>query len=144
MMARSRLTDIIILLIREFGYNDVDEGSKKNSSNVKAVKSAMDFVAKHLTSEITLEQIASHVGMSRSRLSTVFKETMGITLWDYVTEKRIDLCLQKLEHFPEKSMLDIALECGFNNTANFNKAFKKQTGGTPKDFKMHGNAFIYN
>ena len=144
MVARSRLADILVILIREFSYNDVDEKAKKSSSNVKAVKTAMDYVAKHLTTPLTLEEIANKVGMSRSRLSTVFKETLGISLWDYVTEKRIDLCLQMLEHSPEKSMLDIALECGFNNTANFNKAFKKQTGGTPKDFKMHGNAFIYN
>ena len=144
MMARSLLTDIMIILIREFKYNDVDENSRKSSSNVKAVKSAMDYIHKHLTEKLTLDDIAENSGMSRSRFSTVFKETMGITLWDYICEKRIELVMQKLEQVQDRSMLDIALECGFNNTANFNKAFKKQTGCTPKDYKMHGNAYIYS
>ncbi len=140
MMARAKLTDIMVRLIREYGYNDTHQ---KSSSNVKAVKTAMDYIHKHLTEKITLEDIASNSGMSRSRFSTVFKETMGITLWDYVCERRIELVMQKLEKNQDISMLDIALECGFNNTANFNKAFKKQTGITPKEYKLHGNAFLY-
>ena len=143
MMSRSILTDIMIILIREFGYSDADEDYKRSSSNVKVVKTAMDYVHKHLTDAVTLDDIAENVGMSRSRLSTVFKATMGVTLWDYICEKRIELVMQKLERTPEKSMLEIALECGFNNTANFNKAFKKQTGRTPKEYRIHGNAFIY-
>ncbi len=140
MMARAKLTDILVTLIREYNYND---DTQKSSSNVKAVKTAMDFIHKHLTEKITLEDIATNSGMSRSRFSTVFKETMGITLWDYVCEKRIELVMQKLEKNEGGSMLNIALECGFNNTANFNKAFKKQTGITPKEYKLHGNAFLY-
>ena len=144
MMARSLLTDIMVILIREFHYNDIDENTKRSSSNVKAVKKAMDYIAKNLTEHLTLDKIAANSGMSRSRFSTVFKDTMGITLWDYVCEKRIELVMQKIENNEDKSMMEIALECGFNNTANFNKAFKKQTGGTPKDYKIHGNAFIYS
>lgn len=140
MMARAKLTDIMVRLIRKYGYNATHQ---KSSSNVKAVKTAMEYIHKHLTEKITLEDIASNSGMSRSRFSTVFKETMGITLWDYVCEKRIDLVMQKLEKNEGASMMDIALECGFNNTANFNKAFKKQTGITPKEYKLHGNAFLY-
>lgn len=141
MMARAKLTDILVTLIREYKY--ANENVQKSSSNVKAVKTAMDYIHKHLTEKITLEDIATNSGMSRSRFSTVFKETMGITLWDYVCEKRIELVMKKLEKNEEASMLDIALECGFNNTANFNKAFKKQTGITPKEYKLHGNAFLY-
>lgn len=140
MMARAKLTDILVTLIREYNYSDSEQ---KSSSNVKAVKTAMDFIHKHLIEKITLQDIATNSGMSRSRFSTVFKETMGITLWDYVCEKRIELVMQKLEKNEDASMMEIALECGFNNTANFNKAFKKQTGITPKEYKLHGNAFLY-
>ena len=141
MMARAKLTDILVTLIREYEY--ANETPKNSSSNVKAVKTAMDYIHKHLTEKITLQDIATNSQMSRSRFSTVFKETMGITLWDYVCEKRIELVMQKLEKNEDASMMDIALQCGFNNTANFNKAFKKQTGITPKEYKLHGNAFLY-
>ena len=141
MMARAKLTDILVTLIREYKYTN--ENESRSYSNVKAVKTAMDYIHKHLVEKITLEDIATNSGMSRSRFSTVFKETMGITLWDYVCEKRIELVMQKLEKNEDASMMDIALKCGFNNTANFNKAFKKQTGITPKEYKLHGNAFLY-
>lgn len=40
-----------------------------------------------------------------------------------------------LDDIYKGTMLDIALACGFNNTANFNKAFLKLTGMTPSDYK---------
>lgn len=144
MMVRSLLTDILIILIRDFHYIDENNSQKASTSNVKAVRKAMDYVHKHLTEQITLDDISLYAGMSRSHFSTVFKATLGITLWDYICEKRIELVMQKLEADSEKSMLEIALECGFNNTANFNKAFKKQTGRTPREYKIHGSAYIYS
>lgn len=143
MMARSLLTNIIVILIRNFGYSEAKINSAKNSSSVRAVKKAMDYIYHNLTEQITLDDIAKAVGMSRSHFSTVFKATLGVTLWDYICEKRIELVMRKLEQETDKSMLEIALECGFNNTANFNKAFKKQTGRTPREYKVHGYAYIY-
>ena len=40
-------------------------------------------------------------------------------------------------------MINIASECGFNNTANFNKAFKKFTGMTPTEYRESGDIFIH-
>jgi len=41
------------------------------------------------------------------------------------------------------TMLDIALSCGFNNTANFNKTFRKLTGMTPTDYRMSKNRLLH-
>ena len=41
------------------------------------------------------------------------------------------------------SILDIAFKCGFNNTANFNKMFRKYTGRTPSEYRKHGYTVLY-
>ena len=50
-------------------------------------------------------------------------------------EKRIRLATQMLVENPTDSVISVALKCGFNNCPNFNRAFKKYTGQTPKKYK---------
>ena len=59
---------------------------------------------------------------------------MGMSLWDYLCIKRIE-CALNLIKTTDKNLLDIALECGFNNTVNFNKMFKKYTNVSPGSFR---------
>ena len=54
--------------------------------------------------------------------------------WDYITVKRIDLARRLLAE-SDKNILEIAMLCGFNNTANFNRAFRNVTGKTPKEIR---------
>ena len=96
---------------------------------------SLEYIHKNLTTELRLCDIADVAGMSASYFSNVFKTVMGITLWDYITEKRIDIAMRLLDKNAEYTMLEIALDSGFNNTANFNKAFKKHTGLTPLEFR---------
>jgi AraC-like DNA-binding protein len=59
---------------------------------------------------------------------------MGMSIWDYISIKRIEEALTLIKT-TDKNMLEIALECGFNNTVNFNKLFKKYTNVTPNFFR---------
>ena len=55
---------------------------------------------------------------------------------DFVNEKRAEAVIEKLkngEHI-SNTLLSIALDCGFNSKTTFNRAFKKHTGITPKQF----------
>ena len=59
---------------------------------------------------------------------------MGMSVWDYICIKRIEEALTLIKT-TDKNILDIALECGFNNTVNFNKIFKKYTNLLPSTFR---------
>ena len=61
-------------------------------------------------------------------------------MWDYVNSRRIDAAIRLLAD-NELNILDIAVKCGFNNTANFNKTFKKITGLTPTEYR-HSDEYI--
>ena len=58
----------------------------------------------------------------------------GVSVWDYITEQRINLAQYQLET-TEKSVTQVSEACGFNSIANFNRAFKKLTGMTPREYR---------
>lgn len=72
--------------------------------------------------------------MSVSHFSQLFKKLNGFSAWDYVISKRIDMA-QALLLSTDEAVLDIAFQCGFNNSTNFNRAFKKITGISPTEYR---------
>lgn len=142
MMIRAKIIEIFVSLIRELDYLDKTPDSKMTAST-KPVKRALGYIQKHYTENITLKSIAEYSGMSPSYFSSYFYNVMGVKLWDYITEMRIEAAMRSLETNSTDTMMNIALGCGFNNTANFNKAFKKYTGRTPSEFRAIGKAALY-
>lgn len=140
MMVRAKLIEILTSLVRSGKYQQKNETAAKSMT---AISEAVEYIHKGLTCELRLCDIADAAGMSASYFSNVFKTVMGITLWDYITEKRIDIAMRLLDKNTDYTMLEIALDSGFNNTANFNKAFKKHTGLTPSEYKQHGKSMLY-
>ncbi len=74
--------------------------------------------------------------MSRTYFSSVFKTCSGMTVWEYILRKRIDLAIYWLVYSKE-SITDIAGYCGFNSSSNFNHAFKKVMQQTPSEFRRN-------
>ena len=72
--------------------------------------------------------------MDVSSLCKLFKRTHGITIWDYITIRRIDKAKELLRAGEEK-IIDIQYLCGYNTYANFNKSFRKLTNVTPKEYR---------
>ena len=84
--------------------------------------------------ELSVDKMCLVLHLSPAYFSTIFKRLNGISPWDYITIKRIEQSIEYLES-TDSSILEIACRCGFNNTANFNRAFKKITGKTPSEYR---------
>ncbi len=139
---RAELSRILLLLIRQLQYGAPrfpDGGAR----HTEAVRDAADYIRSHLTEELTLEEIARAARLSPNYFSTLFRQVSGQALWDYVTARRIERAMRLLELDGGQTILDIATQCGFNNTANFNKMFKKHTGRTPSEYRKHGVSSLY-
>ncbi|MBR3942871.1 MAG: AraC family transcriptional regulator [Clostridia bacterium] len=121
----------LLCLLRAYGYSG--EEHPHAIQTAKQLSLAMDYIEKNLQTDLTLEEIASVATMSKAYFSTVFKKYNGISPWDYITIKRVELAITLLKTTSYKK-LEIAEECGFQSSANFYKAFRKVTGKTPKDF----------
>lgn len=132
--------DILLTVARETNYCtniEHSEGNDKYIKTHKSLKKALDYIDSHITDELTLEKISSIANLSPNYLSNIFREQTGMKLWDYIGEKRIHLATQLLIENPNDSIISVALKCGFNNCPNFNRAFKKYTGQTPKNYKTY-------
>ena len=90
----------------------------------------------HQKPDLTLTDLADLLDTNRNIISKAINQEFEMNFNDFVNEKRTEAVIEKLkkgEH--EKStLLGIALDCGFNSKTTFNRAFKKYTALTPKQY----------
>lgn len=90
--------------------------------------------------ELSLADLAKELGSNPSIISRAVNRGFGMNFNDFVNQFRVDAvteALKKGEH-KRQTLLGIAFGCGFNSKATFNRAFKKVTGYSPKDWLNKG------
>ncbi len=92
------------------------------------------YVHEHLTEDISVEQMANDLGVSRSHMSTKFKKETGMTLTNYIQEQKIKKAMEYLKK-TEKSILEISTFLGFSSQGYFQNVCKKRTGMTPGEYR---------
>lgn len=137
LMVYVRLAEILILLERDYGYVD-ESAADIGAVNAKSVEKALAYIDGNLDSALTLEKIAAEAGMNKTYFSTLFKKLNGMSPWEYITVRRIERAVSLLKT-TDMSILETALVCGYNNTANFNRAFRKITGKVPSEMRVGRN-----
>lgn len=93
------------------------------------------YVSCNATREITLQEIAAHVGMNVSAFCTFFKRQTAQTFVDYLNKYRLDIACHLLEE-GKLSVSEVCFASGFNNPAYFSRLFKKMFGIPPSTY--HG------
>ncbi len=98
------------------------------------VRHAYEFINENYTSDCSLKTIADAVHVTPNYLHTVFAEEIGMTPFEYVTQKRIEKA-KSLIMAGDTSMLNVALETGFCSQSHFGKVFKEKCGMTPGEYR---------
>lgn len=108
-------------------------GEEQSLRIANKLETAMTSEQLFLNPNLSLLTLARRIGVSTNILSQTLNETIGFNFFDYINKHRIEaaipLVLQKKE-----TILSIALAVGFNSRSAFYKAFKKETGQTPRNF----------
>jgi AraC-like DNA-binding protein len=86
--------------------------------------------------ELSLTGLARQVSLSPALLSRLINQGFGMNFNDFVNHYRVLAVQEKLRGGEQQSqtLLGIAFDCGFNSKATFNRAFKKQTGLSPREW----------
>lgn len=129
---QSCLNLVFISLVRLHGYYFPDEGTHMA---LERIRGSLQFIDEHYAEEITLDQIAAASGLSPNYFTSLFRKCFHVKLWDHVLSKRVDKAKRLLSAESEMTVLNVALSCGFHNTANFNRIFLRFTGLTPSQFR---------
>ena len=93
------------------------------------------WINRHLTEDISSEQLVAKSGYGRSRFFTLFRNEIGLTPADYIVRERIALAKDLLLSHPDLPAAEIARRTGFSSPSFFTLNFRKQTGQTPTAFR---------
>lgn len=107
-------------------------GSKQLEND--PISTALRYLKRHYVEPITLTDIADRVYLNAAYFSTLFKQRLGKTFIEYMTELRIADAKQRLASTDEK-IARLAESTGFSNIRHFNRVFKNETGVTPKEYR---------
>ncbi len=133
LIVKAELLMILGLLGRKFA-DFVHASTPTSAEHLRRLDEALTYINENLASHLTLTKIARAAGMSNSYFSTIFKAMNGVSVWDYVTGKRVELAKKYIRE-NEKSITEISGLCGFNTIANFNRSFKMVTHCTPSGYR---------
>lgn len=100
----------------------------------ETIETIIDYIDENLSQPLSLSLFAEIAHMNPFYFSTYFKKYTTMSPSQYVLRSRVNQA-KKLLAETDRTILDIACYCGFNSTANFNKAFKKATGKTPSEYR---------
>lgn len=111
---------------------------KRNNSEV-TFYNILKFIDKEYAKIKTLSDIANELSYSEYYISHLFKEKLGVTVKEYLLDKKIAHAIEILKT-SSLSIEQIAEYLNFTQTHTFRQSFKKITGMTPTDFRRSINS----
>ena len=118
-------------VMHRFIQNSFDFAQIKHSD---VVFKAMEYIRQNYDRKLSLDDIAQHVYLSRSYLSSLFREETGQTLFSYINQVRVEKSKLFLMD-ASISLAEAATLCGFEDQSYFTKVFRKITGFSPKQYR---------
>jgi AraC-like DNA-binding protein len=94
---------------------------------------ALNAIHENVKEPWTVESLAASAGMSRSAFAARFKEVLGQTPLEYVTEWRMQKAIDLVRS--DRKLIEIAQSIGYESDAAFSKAFKRVLGVSPGEFR---------
>lgn len=119
-------------------YGGLVKAQSHQKTYSEPVQKAMTYIQSHFKEKLLIEDICTHVGLSKSALSTKYKAEVGETLLKTIKRKRIAFAKHMMKH-SKCTMADIALECGFENQNYFATVFKAIEGISPSAYALRGS-----
>jgi AraC-like DNA-binding protein len=124
-------------LIKEFVKKYINLiHEKKKVKNLEISQKIKDFIHENYSQKLTLDKISSHVYLSSSHLSKIFKDVTGITIMEYVNKTRLREA-KRLLRKTEMPLNKVAEMSGYYDASYLSKVFKKEVGITPGQYRLN-------
>lgn len=138
MLIKASLLRILALLIGEGLLTRQESGI---NHQVESIKKVLTYIRENYRERIYIRDLAALINVNEQYFCRFFKRAIGKTPMEYVNEIRIRRAAEMVVN-TDDLIMDICLECGFNNLGNFLREFKKYTGMTPRLYKKENRNSI--
>lgn len=99
-----------------------------------AIYTCVQFINAHINEPISIDDIVTQIGKSRSYLTTHFRQEIGMSISEYISYAKI-LEAENLLRYSDRSLSEISEYLCFANQSHFQRVFKKSIGITPAEYR---------
>lgn len=99
------------------------------------INRVVDHIGSHLTDELDLAALARIAGFSPYHFHRLFRALVGETLGHFIARLRLEKAASQLRGNPDKSVLEVALDCGYSSSTTFARAFRSHFALTPTEWR---------
>lgn len=113
--------------------------------NRDLIKNAIKYINNLGSNATTLDDVAKKAGFSTDHFNRIFRNYTGFNVMEYVKFRKLNRAARMLRASPDRDILSIALDSGYESHEGFTRAFKEQYGQTPSKYRenMKGKQFIF-
>lgn len=99
----------------------------------------IEFIGKNLDADFTLNQLSEIACFSKYHFHRLFTAYTGLSLYQYIRWLRLKRAAHQLVIETDESIINIALNAGFETPESFARAFRQMCGKNPSDFRVKAN-----
>jgi AraC-like DNA-binding protein len=113
----------------------VESGEVPTDRGLGAVEAMAQFICANFRTEIGVSDIAREARLHPNYAMTLFRRHTGMSVSQYVTMQRVAHAQRRLAT-SDDAIQEIAVDSGFGSISRFYEAFRRQTGNTPRHFRL--------
>ncbi|MBQ8984077.1 MAG: helix-turn-helix transcriptional regulator [Lachnospiraceae bacterium] len=107
---------------------------RKDTGTSRPITKCINYIYIHINERITIGDLSEYAKVSQSYLSRQFPKEIGVSVSDYIREKKIEIAQDLLKN-TDRSIIDIACQLSFSSQSHFIQTFKHYVGITPKKYR---------
>ena len=127
-------TALVAHLIRNYANFTPQPVKEYRGLAPKHLDNVIDYIQTYLEQNLGLAELAQLSNLSPFYFSRLFKESTGVTPYQYISKLRMERAKQLLKN-TDLAIAEIALQCGYSSQSSFSTAFLKATKVTPKTYR---------
>lgn len=141
LLTNSHIIELFVHLsrIKLFQRNFYNKYIIASSTAAPIMVEILEYINQYIYETLLIDDIATHFFLSRSHLSKIFKESIGMSLHQFIIKKKLFLAKQDL--LSGMTVQSICEKYSFGNYSSFFRAFKAEFGLSPRDLKKQSSKF---
>ena len=135
-IAHSWIHLMVNIVTSKLRFAEIHDGVTSDLSN-----KVLTYLSIHFREQISLDQLADAMGVSRFHLSHLFSNKLGIGFKEYLNNLRVE-CAKSILRSTDIPVSEVYEASGFENQRTFNRVFRDSTGQSPRNYRIGRDEFV--